>query len=117
MDDQNVAQEMSEDDERLDQIESVVMFLGQSLVPHPEQVSIRRSVRGESVRFSVQVPTSDLGKVIGRGGRIANAIRTVAGVAGAKAGVQTSVEFSDGRRSQGRGGRGGRPGGNRQRRQ
>lgn len=98
-----------EDDTRSAGAENVLLFLGQSLLPSPEGLSIRKSPRGDSVRLTLQVPSPDLGKVIGKGGRIANAIRAIVAVAGAKSGIETSVEFSDGRRPSGdrRGGRGG----------
>ncbi|MGC8466491.1 MAG: KH domain-containing protein [Acidimicrobiales bacterium] len=109
---------MSEEDERRsEQIESLVTFLGQSLLPSTDGMSIRRSLRGDSLRLTVQVPSNDLGKVIGKGGRIANSIRTVVGVLGAKIGLETSIEFTDGRRpSGGRGGGRGRGQGSRPRR-
>jgi hypothetical protein len=55
-----------------------------SLVDEPEEVVVNE-VQGErSVIFEVRVTSEDLGKVIGKGGRIANALRTLVRAAGAK---------------------------------
>jgi predicted RNA-binding protein YlqC (UPF0109 family) len=54
------------------------------LVDHPDQVRVR-AIEGEDVAvLELRVHPSDLGKVIGREGRIAQAIRTILGAAGMK---------------------------------
>lgn len=74
--------------------EAVLMHLCQSVVSSPDQVSIETSDLGESkIRFDVSVDKSDMGRVIGRRGRVASAIRTVVNAAGAKDDVTTEVEF------------------------
>lgn len=74
--------------------EAVLLFLCQSVVASPDAVSIDASPSGEGrVRFDVTVDADDMGRVIGRRGRVASAIRTVVGAAGAKDGVTTEVEF------------------------
>ncbi len=73
---------------------AVLLHLCQSVVSSPDEVSIETSSTGdESVRFDVTVNKDDMGRVIGRRGRVAAAIRTVVGAAGAKDGVGTEVEF------------------------
>lgn len=96
-----------EDDVRSEHAEAVLLFLGQSLVTKPDTLSVRKSVRGDSLKLTLNVPSSELGKVIGKGGRVANSIRTLVKVAGDRDGLETSVEFSDGRKPSGQGGRGG----------
>lgn len=62
----------------------LVTMLVKGLVDQPEQVTVR-TVEGErSIIFEVRVASDDLGKVIGKGGRIANALRTIIRAAGAK---------------------------------
>ncbi len=74
--------------------ESVLLHLCQSVVASPDEVSIEASSVGDdAVRFDVSVNKDDMGRVIGRRGRVASAIRTVVGAAGAKDGVSTEVEF------------------------
>lgn len=64
-----------------------------SLVEFPEQVSINEAVAERSVIFEVKVAESDMGKVIGREGKIASAIRTVMKALAAKEQKKVSVEF------------------------
>ena len=74
--------------------EAVLMHLCQSVVSSPDEVSVEASSVGDDrVRFDVTVNKDDMGRVIGRRGRVASAIRTVVGAAAAKDGVSTEVEF------------------------
>lgn len=50
----------------------------------PEAVTVEEMVEGDSVTFTVSVAEDDLGKVIGKQGRVANALRTVAKAAALK---------------------------------
>lgn len=60
----------------------------------PEEVSVEASEVSEGVvRFDVSVNKDDMGRVIGRRGRVASAIRTVVAAAGSKDSVSTEVEF------------------------
>ncbi|UCC67090.1 MAG: KH domain-containing protein [Armatimonadota bacterium] len=62
----------------------LVTMVVRALVDDPEQVVVN-TVEGErSIIFEVRVAPDDLGKVIGKGGRIANALRTLVRAAGAK---------------------------------
>ena len=62
----------------------LVTMLVKGLVDQPEQVSVK-TIEGErSIIFEVRVAGDDLGKVIGKGGRIANALRTIVRAAGTK---------------------------------
>jgi hypothetical protein len=55
-----------------------------ALVDDPEQVAVNKIEGERSIIFEVRVAPDDLGKVIGKGGRIANALRTLVRAAGAK---------------------------------
>ena len=55
----------------------LLTFVAQSLVDHPDQVVVRETEGPEAVILELSVAEEDMGKVIGRKGRIANAIRTV----------------------------------------
>ena len=66
-----------------------------SLVNEPSEVSINQIDGEKSIVFEVKVANSDMGKVIGREGRIAKAIRTIAKALAAKEGKKVSVEFID----------------------
>jgi len=65
-------------------VHELVTMIVKALVDDPEQVSVN-AVEGErSIIFEVRVAPDDLGKVIGKGGRIANALRTLVRAAGTK---------------------------------
>ena len=66
-----------------------------SLVNEPSEVSINQVDGERSIVFEVKVANSDMGKVIGREGRIAKAIRTIIKALAAKEGKKVSVEFID----------------------
>lgn len=55
-----------------------------ALVDDPEAVTVEEMDEGDSVTFTVNVAEDDLGKVIGKQGRVANALRTVAKAAALK---------------------------------
>ena len=76
-------------------MKELVETLVKHLVDQPEQVEITQ-VEGERVIvFEVRVAQGDLGKVIGRGGRIANALRTVVKAAATKQGKKVNLEILD----------------------
>ena len=66
-----------------------------SLVNEPSEVSINQVDGEKQVIFEVKVAQSDMGKVIGREGRIAKAIRTIMKALGAKEDKKVTIEFID----------------------
>jgi hypothetical protein len=74
---------------------NVLTYLAKSLADEPESVVVQTEQRGGSVRLSLHVAPEDMGRVIGRRGRTAQALRTLVNVAGARDGVQTSVDIVD----------------------
>ncbi len=75
--------------------EAVLAYLAKSLANDPEAVVIDTEERRGGVRLNLHVAPEDMGRVIGRRGRTAQAIRTLVNVAGAKDGVQASVDIVD----------------------
>ena len=71
----------------------LVEFLAQSLVDHPEQVKVTETEGAEAVILELNVASEDMGKVIGKQGRIAKAIRTVVKAATVKSGKPVFVEI------------------------
>ncbi|MDR3709276.1 MAG: KH domain-containing protein [Capsulimonadaceae bacterium] len=59
-------------------MKALIEYIVKALVDEPEQVSITEVPGDEATTFEVHVAPTDLGKVIGKQGRIANALRTVA---------------------------------------
>ncbi len=72
--------------------EQLVRYLVTSLVEAPDVVAITTTETEESVTFEVTVDPDDIGKVIGRQGRIIKAIRTLARAAGSTDSRQVEVE-------------------------
>ncbi len=73
----------------------VLEYLVKALVEDPDAVVINVDDDRRGVRMQVSVGPGDMGRVIGRRGRIANAIRTVVRAAGAADGVAVDVDFVD----------------------
>ena len=73
----------------------LVDFLVRSLVEHPDRVEVEEFEEDGDLILEVTVAEDDLGRVIGRGGRIANAIRTVARAAGARDDRRVIVDILD----------------------
>ena len=74
---------------------AVVTYLVNAIASDNEAVVINTEERGDTVRFRIHVAPEDMGRVIGRRGRVAQAIRTVVAAAGARDGIQTSVDIVD----------------------
>ncbi|MGI6224690.1 MAG: KH domain-containing protein [Peptococcales bacterium] len=71
----------------------LVEFLAKSLVDNPEQVQVREVEGERSVILELTVASEDMGKIIGKQGRIAKAIRTVVKAAATREGKKVVVEI------------------------
>jgi predicted RNA-binding protein YlqC (UPF0109 family) len=74
-------------------VKEVLEYIAKNLVDDPEAVEIEVVENGDSVTLRLTVSAEDMGKIIGRRGRTARAIRDVMRAAGTKAGVQATVEI------------------------
>ena len=74
-------------------MEDLLLFVARSLVDHPEDVRVTQTEGPESVILELNVAQDDMGKVIGKQGRIAKAIRTVIKAATAKDAKPVFVEI------------------------
>jgi len=74
-------------------LQPLAEFLVTNLVDHPEGVRISLAERYGVTTFEVDVADGDLGQVIGRRGRVANALRQTMKAAGQKAGCKVSLEI------------------------
>jgi predicted RNA-binding protein YlqC (UPF0109 family) len=74
---------------------SVLDLLVTSLVDDPDAVRIDPIEQRGRIRLEVRVGPDDMGRVIGKRGRVANAIRTVVRAAAVRDGVEVDVEFED----------------------
>lgn len=77
-------------------VERVVRFVVCSIVDDKEAVQVTMVERAEDeVVAQVRTAAGEMGRVIGRGGRVARAIRTVAQAAAEEEGLTSGVEFVD----------------------
>lgn len=76
-------------------MKNVLEMIISNLVDNKEEVSIEEVVNDKNVEFKVKVSSDDMGKVIGKQGRVAKSVRTVMKSVGAKEGKRVNVEFVD----------------------
>ena len=74
-------------------MKELVEVSAKSLVEHPEEVVVTQREDGNSILVELKVAPSDMGKVIGRQGRIAKAIRSVVKAASSKYEQKVVVEI------------------------
>jgi predicted RNA-binding protein YlqC (UPF0109 family) len=77
-------------------VERVVTYVVKSIVEEPDEVSVTMVEQGpDEVIAEVRTAKADMGRVIGRRGRVAKAIRAAAGAAADEEGITADVEFVD----------------------
>lgn len=77
-------------------VERVVRYLTRAIAEDADAVQIRMIQEGpDEVLAEVHTAKRDMGRVIGRRGRVANAIRTLARAAGEEEGLAADVDFVD----------------------
>ena len=74
-------------------MKELLIFIAKHLVDNPDEVSVTELDNGTSVVLELRVDPSDMGKVIGRQGRIAKEIRTIVRSAAARQNKKVSVEI------------------------
>lgn len=74
-------------------VKALIEYLARELVDEPEHVEVTEVPGPEASTYEVRVAPNDLGKVIGKQGRIANALRTVAKAAAMKHKRKVYVEI------------------------
>jgi predicted RNA-binding protein YlqC (UPF0109 family) len=74
-------------------MEKLVAVIAKSLVEHPEAVEVSSRQEDEQTVLVVHVAEDDMGKVIGRQGRIAKALRTVVKAAATRENTKVTVEI------------------------
>ena len=73
-------------------MKALVEYIVRSLVNDPTEVEVREVHRGNTVVIELQVAQEDMGRVIGKKGRVANAIRTLLQIAAAREGKRVRLE-------------------------
>ncbi|MGD8741611.1 MAG: KH domain-containing protein [Desulfobacterales bacterium] len=74
-------------------MKDLISYIAQALVDHPEEVSVAEVEGNQTSVLELKVAKEDLGKVIGKQGRTARAMRTILGAASAKIKKRTVLEI------------------------
>lgn len=74
-------------------MEELLELLVKSIVDSPDSVVIRKAEAEKTIIFEVKVAEEDVGKVIGKHGRIINAVRTIVKAAAVRDGKKVSIEL------------------------
>ena len=74
-------------------MKELVETIAKALVDHPEEVTVTEKVDGKNVEINLHVASGDMGKVIGKQGRIEKAIRAVVKAASVKDDLQVDVNI------------------------
>ncbi len=74
-------------------MKELVETIAKALVEHPEEVSVTEREDDETITVELRVAPSDMGKVIGKQGRIAKSIRSVVKAAATRSGKKTAVDI------------------------
>ena len=75
-----------------EQMKVLTEYIAKALVEAPEQVEVTQSRQGNRVRLELKVSKDDMGRVIGKNGRVANAIRILLRVAAEREGQQVTLD-------------------------
>ena len=73
-------------------MKELIEYSARSLVDHPDQVQVNQKVMGGKVNLELHVVKEDMGRVIGKGGKVANAIRILLRVAANSEGKQANLD-------------------------
>ncbi len=76
-------------------MKDLLEYLAKSLVDHPDDVSVNATENESTVVLELSVAHDDIGKVIGKQGRIARALRTIVKASAVKNGKRAIVEIVD----------------------
>lgn len=76
-------------------MKDLIEFIVKSLVEHPEEVKVKQSGGGSRIRIELSVNRDDMGRVIGKGGKVANSIRALLKVAAESEGKQATLDVME----------------------
>jgi predicted RNA-binding protein YlqC (UPF0109 family) len=74
-------------------MQELIEYIAKSLVDDPTQVEVSQLRRGAQVLLSLKVAKEDMGRIIGKGGRVAGAMRTLLRVAAAQEGKRATLDI------------------------
>ncbi len=76
-------------------IQELVEYITKSLVDDPNQVHVSLTENAHTVNVALQVAPEDMGRIIGKGGRVVNSLRTLVRIAAIRQGKRATLEILD----------------------
>ncbi len=76
-----------------EELRQLVLYLATNLVDVADDVAVTAEQRGSAIHLNLRVPEGEMGKVIGRQGRIARAMRTLVMIAGSRHNIRASLDI------------------------
>lgn len=73
-------------------MKELVEYIAHALVEDPSKVEVKEIEEGDQVRIELKVGKDDMGRIIGKGGRVANSIRVLLRVAAAREGKRVTLD-------------------------
>ena len=73
-------------------MKKLIEYIARTLVDDPNQVQVRQEKAGGKYRLELRVAKEDMGRVIGKGGRVANSMRVLLRVAAARENKQATLD-------------------------
>ncbi len=73
-------------------MKTLIEYIARALVDHPEAVQVRELGSGSRVRIELTVAREDMGRIIGKSGKVANSIRTLLRVGAEREGKQATLD-------------------------
>ena len=78
-----------------DNLRSLLEYLAKSIVNNPDDVTVEEYESGKTVHLELHVNPEDIGRVIGKHGRVANSMRTILRVVAARTGKKVEMDVVD----------------------
>jgi len=79
----------------MSEMKELVEYIAKAMATDPDSVVVQERHKRQSINFQLLVAQQDMGRVIGKQGRMANAIRALLNVAAVKAGKRVSLDIGD----------------------
>ena len=76
-------------------LQDLLEYLAKSIVDDPKQVFVDEYRNGKTIQLDLQVGKADIGRVIGKHGRVANSLRSILKVVAARNGKQVTMDVVD----------------------
>jgi predicted RNA-binding protein YlqC (UPF0109 family) len=76
-------------------VKELIEYIATSLVDDPTQIQVREFRRGSAVNLKLKVAKEDMGRIIGKNGRVANAVRLLLRVAASRQWKRATLDVED----------------------